>query len=76
MSANLATERDLRELLREACARAGGQKAWAQEHEVSPQLVCDILQGRRDVSERIANALGFIREVRFRPFQIRRREAA
>jgi hypothetical protein len=31
-----------------------------------------VLRGRRDVSEAMANALGFVREVRFRPLSMGR----
>jgi DNA-binding transcriptional regulator YdaS (Cro superfamily) len=69
---NAATQADLIAILRSACERAGGQRAWAEAHGLSPQYVCDVLKGRRDVSERMANELGFLREVRFVPFAIRR----
>lgn len=59
-------------ILRSACAAAGGQSAWAARHGFSPQYVCDVLRGRRDVSEALANALGLVREVRFRPLVERR----
>jgi len=72
MSRNVATQGDLLAILRSACDAAGGQRAWAEAHGLSPQYVCDVLKGRRDVSERMANELGFLREVRFVPFAIRR----
>jgi hypothetical protein len=72
VSANTATQRDLIAILRSACASAGGQQAWARSKGFSPQYVCDVLRGRRDVSEAMANALGFVREVRFRPLSMGR----
>lgn len=72
MNRNSATGADLIAILRSACAAAGGQQAWARAHGFSPQYVCDVLRGRRDVSEAMANALGFLREVRFVPFSVRR----
>jgi hypothetical protein len=67
-----ASQCDLIAVLRSACAHAGGQRAWARSKGFSEQIVCDVLRGRRDVSEAMANALGFVREVRFRPLSIRR----
>ena len=72
MNANAATAADLIAILRSACSGAGGQQAWARAHGFSPQYVCDVLKGRRDVSEAMGNALGFLREVRFVPFSVRR----
>lgn len=69
---NPATQADLIAILRSECERAGGQQAWARRAGFSPQYVCDVLKGRRDVSEAMANALGFLREVRFRPLATRR----
>jgi hypothetical protein len=69
---NAATQGDLLAILRSECAAAGGQSAWAASKGFSPQYVCDVLKGRRDISEAMANALGFLREVRFVPFAIRR----
>lgn len=71
MAGNLAGQADLIAILRSACA-AGGQQAWARAHGLSPQYVCDVLKGRRDVSERLANELGFLRRVVFEPFSVRR----
>jgi hypothetical protein len=72
MTRNAATQADLLAILRSECAAAGGQQAWARAHGFSPQYVCDVLKGRRDISEAMGNALGFMREVRFVPFSIRR----
>lgn len=72
MSRNAATSADLIAVLRSACEAHGGQAAWAAKHGFSPQYVCDVLKRRRDVSEAMANALGFLREVRWVLFSIRR----
>jgi hypothetical protein len=72
VSANIAGQADLIALLRLECERAGSVGAWARARGFSPGTVFDVLSGRRDVSEAIANALGFAREVRFRPLSIRR----
>ena len=52
-------------ILRAECKAAGTQKAWAQAHDISPQYVADVLNGRREPSERIARALGWQRVVLF-----------
>lgn len=72
MSGNVAVAADLLAILRTECDRAGGVRAWARGKDFSPGTVCDVLAGRRDVSEAMANALGFIREVRFRPLSMGR----
>lgn len=56
---------DLFAELRRACREAGGQKAWAAEHGIAPQHVCDVLAGRREMSDRILGALGFRRVERY-----------
>lgn len=72
MSGNVAVATDLIAILRTECARAGGVRAWARRMGFSPGTVGDVLAGRRDVSEAMANALGFVREVRFRPLSMGR----
>jgi hypothetical protein len=67
IKSRLTTEDQLREVLSEQCAAAGGQKAWAKLHGVSPQYVCDVLQGRRDAGEAICTALGLRRVVHYEP---------
>jgi hypothetical protein len=51
---------DMRALLKVAIFDAGGQKAWAEANGVSPQYVCDALQGRRDIGESIAKAFKLV----------------
>lgn len=41
------------------------QKATAKELGISPQYLGDILAGRREISDRVAKALGFRRVVTF-----------
>ena len=60
-----ASESDMRAKLRDAVARDGGQARWAHQHEIAPTVVCDVLAGRREVSEAIANALGYVRRVTY-----------
>lgn len=40
---------------------AGTQRAWADAHGFSAQFITDILKGRRQISPRLARALGFKR---------------
>lgn len=56
------------QLLRElshACEIAGGRAAWARLHDIQPSVVTETLSGKRDPSDRVVNALGLIRVVRF-----------
>ncbi|MBC6716944.1 transcriptional regulator [Aurantimonas sp. DM33-3] len=52
------TAAGVRDLLRQACANAGSQQAWATEHGVSPQYVGDVLLGRREPGDKILGGLG------------------
>ncbi len=54
---------ELRELLKAACAEAGGQKAWAEQNSVSAPYVSDVLKGNREPGESITKALGYRRTV-------------
>lgn len=58
---------DVTKMLAQACAQIGSQRAWADRHGFSPQYVCDVLSGRRDPSEAIANNLGLIRKIAYYP---------
>jgi DNA-binding transcriptional regulator YdaS (Cro superfamily) len=44
--------------LGKACEEAGGQSAWARRHGLSPQFVCDVVNGRRDPGPKMCRALG------------------
>jgi hypothetical protein len=52
-------------VLADACIVAGSQQAWAAENAISPQFVCDVLQGRRAPTEMLARALGYRRIISF-----------
>lgn len=58
----------VRSALREAVATTS-QKDWAALAGVSPQYVCDALQGRREPGQGICDALGLERVVYYRPKQ-------
>lgn len=49
-----------------ACKTMGSRAAWAERHEVSPALVSDVLNRRRDPSRTILRALGYERVVMYR----------
>lgn len=61
----LLTEKDVLHDLSQQCELAGGQASWAQIHGVPRSALCEALSGRRNVTEAIANAAGFVRMVRF-----------
>lgn len=60
----------MRDLLRRECEAAGSQAAWAQAHDFSASFVCDVLLGRRDVTESLAKALGHEMRVSYHPIAI------
>lgn len=53
--------------LRKSCAAAGGQSKWAVAHGISPQYVSDVLNARKDPSDRLLAAIGLRRVVAFAP---------
>lgn len=63
--AELLTPDDVLDVLRDECAEMGTQKAWAKKNGVSPAYVNDLLQGRREISDRVAEMLGYERHVIF-----------
>lgn len=60
------TETQLVGQLQYECLEAGGQKQWAESHGFSSVYVNDVLRGKRAVSEKFAEAMGFERIVTFR----------
>lgn len=46
-------------LLLEETRRAGSQKEWCRAHGISEQYVSDVLKGRRDVGNKVLEALGY-----------------
>ncbi len=57
---------DARQMLREACRKAGTSAAWADKHGVSQAYVSDTLNGRRDPGPAICKALGIVAELSYR----------
>lgn len=62
---DLLTEADVLGALSQQCELAGGQSTWADVHGVSRSSLCEALSGRRQLSEAIANAAGFVRVTRY-----------
>jgi hypothetical protein len=46
-------------------AKSGTQKAVAEMLSISPAYLCDVLQGRREVSENLARRIGYRRVISF-----------
>jgi|HubBroStandDraft_4_1064222.scaffolds.fasta_scaffold122747_2 hypothetical protein len=55
----MKTEEQMRQLLREACDKAGSQRAFALANGVSAQYVGAVLMGDKVMSEKIGKALGY-----------------
>lgn len=57
----MLTELQVIERLRAACIAAGGQKAFAKAHDLTPGYVHDVLHSKRAPAERILAAIGIER---------------
>lgn len=62
----MLTAHDVITRLRDAIAREGSQKAFAQAHHISEQYLSDVLRGRREPGQKILDALGVERIIRYR----------
>lgn len=51
------TEDEVRQMLRDACAKLGSQGAWAERHNMTPAYVSDVLAGKRTFGPKILKAL-------------------
>jgi hypothetical protein len=51
--------------LARAIEAAGGQKAWAAANGIAPQHLNDVLNTRREISDRILAALGLAKVTRY-----------
>jgi len=54
-------EQNMIAILEKACETAGSQRAWSEANGLSPAFVNDVLQGKRGVTDRIAEALGYVK---------------
>ncbi|NHN85782.1 hypothetical protein GOB93_14190 [Acetobacter musti] len=50
----------MRKVLRYDVAGSGGQSAWAQKHGICVSTVCEILNNKREPTEAVINALGYV----------------
>jgi predicted amino acid racemase len=62
----MLTERDIKDRLRAAILKAGSQAAFARQHNISLQYINDVMNGRRDIGQKILDALGIERVVTYR----------
>lgn len=62
----MLTEQDIRDRLRAAIEKAGSQAAFARQHDISLQYVNDVVNGRRDIGQKILDAIGVERVVTYR----------
>jgi transcriptional regulator with XRE-family HTH domain len=61
LKTGLTTDAQLIRLLQEQIAELGSLRAWAKAHDFAPSFISDALSGRRNVTERLALALGYKR---------------
>lgn len=62
----MLTEQDIRARLRDAIQAAGSQAAFARQHNISLQYVNDVVNGRREIGQKILDALGIEKIVTYR----------
>jgi len=61
----MLTEAKLVAELKAAIRRENWAIAWAEKNGISPSVVSKIANGQRPPTEAVANALGYVRVVRF-----------
>lgn len=59
-------QNDIKKILLKACNAAGGQSAWAKSKGISAAYVNDALAGRREVGDKILEALGYEKVVTYK----------
>lgn len=75
LTAELLRQSDVFVKLADAIDAAGGQKAWAERHGIAPQHLNDVLNARREISDRVLRALGLQRVTRYAQVSISRAPA-
>jgi hypothetical protein len=60
------TADDVRNLLRNACEKAGTAAAWAKDNDLSAAYVSDTLSKKREPGPAILKALGLTSEMQYR----------
>lgn len=71
MNGSIPNQEEVRKALREACFAEGTQKAFAKKHDISEVVISDMIRGRRDVSARIAEIVGYKRITMFVKFPVK-----
>ena len=61
----MLTEQEVMDRLREAVAEAGGQRAFAEKHGLTPGYINDVLHGKRGFADRILATIGIERQVTY-----------
>jgi DNA-binding transcriptional regulator YdaS (Cro superfamily) len=59
----MLTEQEVMDRLRAAVVEAGGQRAFAEKHGLTPGYVNDVLHGKRAFADRILSTIGVERQV-------------
>lgn len=62
----MLTEQDIIDRLHVAIAKAGSQRAFAQQYKLSAAYVNDVVRRRREPGQKILDALGVDRVVTYR----------
>jgi hypothetical protein len=62
----MLTEQEVMERLKDAVTEAGGQRAFAEKHGLTPGYVNDVLHGKRAFADRILATIGIERQVTYR----------
>lgn len=57
---------DVRDALRRACDKAGGQNAWADANEIARGYISDVLNEKQEPAGKLLDALGIERVVSYR----------
>lgn len=60
---------EVRELLRRECEQAGTLAAWARRHDIAPQYVSDVINGRRLPGKRILDVLNLRKVTYYWPIE-------
>lgn len=68
----MMTTHDVREIIKDLCAAAGGQHAWAKAMGISQAYVNQVIQGNREPGPAILDAVGLERVVSYRLLSRRR----
>jgi plasmid maintenance system antidote protein VapI len=59
---DIRTQEELREMLKQRVADAGTQQTLADEWQIKRSYLSDLVNGRRDINDKIAERLGYVRK--------------